>query len=134
MLQPVPRPTRITVAVDNRLSWQTIPPGWVEQTEAGARQRSFHDFFNYAGLHRPVLLCSTPAVHVSDVTVRTDLSGSTGTVGYAVTVAGGEAQVRVELRDAEGRVVASGAGSEGLPARRRGRVRGGRRGAPVERR
>ncbi|WP_131103322.1 beta-glucuronidase [Ornithinimicrobium sufpigmenti] len=107
----------VTVVVDNRLSWQTIPPGYVEETEAGPRQRYYHDFFNYAGLHRPVLLYSTPHVHVADVTVTTGWEGSagrsTGTVGYDVQLAGGDAQVGVELRDAEGEVVASGDGASG---------------------
>lgn len=81
----------VTVVVDNRLSWQAIPPGYVEETEAGPRQRYYHDFFNYAGLHRPVLLCSTPHVHVDDVTVTTGVDGSTGIVGYDVQLAGGGA-------------------------------------------
>ncbi|MFK5634058.1 beta-glucuronidase [Ornithinimicrobium sp. LYQ103] len=106
-------PVTVTVAVDNRLSWQTIPPGYVEETDAGPRQRYFHDFFNYAGLHRPVVLGCTPHLHVSDVTVTTGLDGSTGTVGYDVAVGGGTAEVGVELRDADGRTVASGAGAPG---------------------
>lgn len=52
---------RVTVVVDNTLSWQSIPPGFVEQTPDGPRQRYFHDFFNYAGLHRSVWLHTTPA-------------------------------------------------------------------------
>ena len=49
--------------VDNTLSFQTIPPGVVEETPAGRRQRYWHDFFNYAGLHRTVWLACTPAAH-----------------------------------------------------------------------
>ena len=61
---------RITVVVSNVLTWQSIPPGYVEQTPDGPRQRYFHDFFNYAGLHRPVWLYTTPAAHITDVTRR----------------------------------------------------------------
>src|SRR4051794_14311483 len=46
------RQSRITVEVDNTLSFQTIPPGVVEETPQGKRQRYWHDFFNYSGLHR----------------------------------------------------------------------------------
>ena len=60
---------RITVVVNNVLSWQSIPPGVVEDTPDGPRQRYFHDFFNYAGLHRSVWLYATPRSHVRDVTV-----------------------------------------------------------------
>ena len=79
---------RITAVVNNVLSWQSIPPGYVEETPDGRRQRYFHDFFNYAGLHRTVWLYTTPASYVSDVTVVTDLNGSTGTVRYEVETAG----------------------------------------------
>lgn len=45
---------RVTVRVDNTLTWQSIPPGAIEETAAGPRQRYWHDFFNYSGLHRSV--------------------------------------------------------------------------------
>ena len=44
------------LVVNNTLSFQTIPPGVIEDTPDGPRQRYFHDFFNYAGLHRSVWL------------------------------------------------------------------------------
>jgi beta-glucuronidase len=92
---------RITVVVSNILNWQSIPPGRVEQTPDGPRQRYFHDFFNYAGLHRPVWLTTRPAAYISDITVVTYLDGETGTVYYAIETAGAEAIGRT--RRAEGR-------------------------------
>src|SRR5690242_6336963 len=50
---------RITVVVDNRLTWESVPPGIVET----GRQTYFHDFFNYAGLHRSAWLSRTPRAH-----------------------------------------------------------------------
>ena len=67
---------RVTVVVNNVLSWQSIPPGTVEDTPDGPRQRYFHDFFNYAGLHRSVWLSATPRRHIEDITVITGLDGS----------------------------------------------------------
>jgi beta-glucuronidase len=106
---------RLTVEVDNTLTFQTIPPGVVEETPQGRRQRYWHDFFNYAGLHRSVWLYATDPTYVDDVTVRTDLDGLTGLVHYDVEVAGAseDTDVQVVLRDAEGVEVASGTGSEG---------------------
>ena len=106
---------RLTVAVNNELSWQSIPPGVVEVLPDGTRrQRQYHDFFNYAGLHRSVWLCTTPHAHIRDLTVVTDLEAGTGLVRYAVAVAdGGSAHVRVHLRDARGEEVASGQGTTG---------------------
>ncbi|HEX2046950.1 MAG TPA: beta-glucuronidase [Acidimicrobiales bacterium] len=105
---------RITAVVDNTLSWQSIPPGRVEQTPDGPRQRYFHDFFNYAGLHRGVWLYTTPQSYVADVTVVTGLEAATGTVDYQVAVAGDQGlDVRVTLLDAEGEIVAGAAGASG---------------------
>jgi beta-glucuronidase len=109
---------RLTVEVDNTLSFQTIPPGVVEETPHGRRQRYWHDFFNYAGLHRSVWLYATDPTSLDDVTVRTDLDGLTGLVHYDVGVTGdvevaGQAEVSVILRDAEGVEVASGVGAAG---------------------
>jgi beta-glucuronidase len=105
---------RLVAVVNNVLTWQSIPPGYVEETPDGPRQRYFHDFFNYAGLHRSVWLYSTPRAHVSDVTVVTGLDGSTGTVDYEIQTAGADdLDVHVTLTDAEGAEVAHAGGSAG---------------------
>jgi beta-glucuronidase len=104
---------RITAVVDNVLSWRSIPPGYIEETPDGPRQRYFHDFFNYAGLHRTVWLYTTPASYVDDVTVVTELDGSTGTVGYEVETGGGNGEVLVTLRDADGSEVGWSSGATG---------------------
>jgi hypothetical protein len=36
------------------------------------------DFFNYAGIHRPVVLYTTPRVYIDDITVNTDINDDTG--------------------------------------------------------
>src|SRR5690606_4441438 len=70
---------RLTVAVDNRLTNETIPPGTVsERPDGTATQTYLHDFYNYAGLARSVRLHSRPAAHISDITVVTDFEASTG--------------------------------------------------------
>jgi beta-glucuronidase len=105
---------RITAVVNNTLSFQTIPPGVIEDTADGKRQRYWHDFFNYAGIHRTVWLYCTGSAHLTDVTVVTGLDGADGTVEYrtAADNAAG-AEVRVVLRDADGREVATGSGTSG---------------------
>ena len=107
---------RLTVAVNNELSWQSIPPGVVEVLPDGTRrQRQYHDFFNYAGLHRSVWLSTTPRARIDDLTVVADLDAGTGLVRYAVAVAdAGAASVRVRLRDARGDEVASARGADGV--------------------
>ena len=105
----------LTICVNNVLTFQTIPPGVVEDSPTGPKQIYWHDFYNYAGLHRTLWLAASDHTRVEDVTVTTDVDGSTGTVRYDVVVEGGDADatVRTELRDEDGGVVATGTGSSG---------------------
>jgi beta-glucuronidase len=104
---------RVTVVVNNTLSFQSIPPGVIEDTPAGKRQRYWHDFFNYAGIHRTVWLYTTGPTYLTDVTVVTRLDGGTGIIEYATGASSGDAAVRVILRDAAGRQVTDGSGASG---------------------
>ncbi|MFJ9361183.1 beta-glucuronidase [Streptomyces mirabilis] len=104
---------RVTVVVNNELTWTSIPPGEIEQGPDGKRhQNYFQDFLNYAGLNRSVWLCKTPRTHITALSADTGLNGTEGTVGYLVEHTGAP-DVRVVLRDAEGRRVASDEGAEG---------------------
>jgi beta-glucuronidase len=105
---------RITAVVNNTLSFQTIPPGVIEDTPDGKRQIYWHDFFNYAGLHRTVWLYATPRAHLTDVTVVTSHDGSDGIVEYQTEAEDpGDAEINVVLRDADGVEVASERGPSG---------------------
>ncbi|MEI2776247.1 MAG: beta-glucuronidase [Tetrasphaera sp.] len=104
---------RITFCVDNTLSFQSIPPGVITDTPSGKKQIYWHDFFNYAGIHRSVWLTTRPAAHIDDITVVTGFEGATGSVDYTVATAGDGGSVRVILRDADGAEVATADGAEG---------------------
>jgi beta-glucuronidase len=108
---------RLTVCVNNELHWHTIPPGRVITLADGRkRQQVFHDFFNYAGLHRPVWLYCTPKTYIEDVTVVTNWAKDkgtdtgTGTVDFKIEINGDTSAnkaTRVSLRDALGQEVGS---------------------------
>jgi beta-glucuronidase len=105
---------RLTVAVDNRLTSETIPPGTVTVTEDGRQKQTYlHDFYNYAGIARSVRLYSTPQAYVSDITIKTDVDGPVGLVDYRVEAVGG-AEVRVRAVDASGATVAEAKGAKGI--------------------
>jgi beta-glucuronidase len=106
-------PVRLTVLVNNTLSFQSIPPGVIEDTSAGKRQRYWHDFFNYAGIHRSVWLSATGPEYLTDIKIVTGSDGGSGIVEYTTESTGGAA-TRVVLRDAEGRQVAAGDGASGV--------------------
>lgn len=83
------------------------------------KQEYTFDFFNYAGLHRPVKLYTTPRVYIADIstsfTVSSDLAQST--VKFEVQGGGASSQAsiqtRVNLIDREGNAVATATGQSG---------------------
>ncbi|XP_033215452.1 beta-glucuronidase isoform X1 [Belonocnema kinseyi] len=83
---------RITVAVDNTLLQTSVPQGKIVDTSSDNGtvhiQSYTFDFFNYAGIHRPVLLHTKPRVYVEDITVSTGLIGDMGVVKYIIKTAG----------------------------------------------
>lgn len=101
---------RLTVCVNNELSWATIPPGVVEETPNGRRLKTFHDFFNYAGLHRSVWLHTTPRAFIDDIRVTTDIDGRDGFITCDVSVVGA-GEVVVLLHDSDGQLVAQSEGT-----------------------
>ncbi|XP_017268024.1 beta-glucuronidase [Kryptolebias marmoratus] len=108
-------PCRITIAVNNTLTLQSLPPGSIQYMNDRTMypdgyfvQTINFDFFNYAGIHRPVLLYTTPKTYVDDITVVTDFLDNTGLVRYNVSVRGATtASVKVTFIDKEGHCVAS---------------------------
>lgn len=118
----------LDVEVDNRIGHGTLPVGneggtaffgsdnaGIPAVEAGKARQQMQgvnlpnfDFFNYAGITRPVHLYTTPAAYIKNITLVADM---TGTLRYSVETVG-EGSVRVDILDAEGRVVASADGAE----------------------
>ncbi|KAE8287984.1 Beta-glucuronidase [Larimichthys crocea] len=115
-------PCRITIAVNNTLNLDTLPPGSIQYLNDPTRypdgffvQNYYFDFFNYAGIHRPVLLYTTPKAYVDDITVVTDFLDNTGMVKYEVSVQGAaKATLKVTLMDKDGRCVASSDETSGV--------------------
>lgn len=110
---------RITVCVNNVLDFQMLPPGEIEILDNPYRyekpmkiQRYFHDFYNYAGIHRPVKLYTTPCCHITDVSVNSEIQGTDGVLQYTVQQEG-SSSIRVEIRDAQGNLAAEASGAEG---------------------
>ncbi|XP_024060726.1 beta-glucuronidase [Terrapene carolina triunguis] len=112
---------RITIALNNTLTPQTLPPGSIQfMTDESKYPRGYFvqntrfDFFNYAGIHRPVVLYTTPSVYIDDITVTTAWAGNIGVVQYQVLVRGNTRySLSLNLREKEGKVVATGEGPIG---------------------
>ena len=120
----------LCVAVDNRVNHSTLPVGnennvaffgsdnpgipsiELAKTRCKPQNKPNFDFFNYAGITRPVKLYTTPKSYISDVALVTDVDGSRGIVHYQVSTIGA-GTVHVQIRDANGVTVASCTGTAG---------------------
>ncbi|KZL83023.1 beta-glucuronidase [Colletotrichum incanum] len=105
---------RLTVAVSNELSWETIPPGKIETLANGKRKQNYqHDFFNYAGLARSVWLYAKPSVSIGDITVVTSVSDDgAGKVNYEIQTSQlvSDDKIMISIFDEEGATVAQANG------------------------
>ena len=132
--QLVPGETaELVVAADNRVNHSTLPVGnegstaffgsdnpGVPSVEAAKVWRKPQnlpnfDFFNYAGINRPVRIYTTPAAYIEDITLVPDIDGDTGVVNYEIKTAGSvcEDEVRIRILDADGNEVAAADGAGG---------------------
>lgn len=95
---------RLTVLCNNTLTHVTVPQGDVVRSLTDTGNRSFQiytfDFFNYAGIHRSVVLYTTPTVFIQDIAIKTDVKLSEpdiydmelfiGVLNYSITISGYE--------------------------------------------
>jgi len=116
------RTNRLVVRVNNILDWTTLPPGVVETRSipgggTAKEQNYFHDFFNYAGIHRPVKLVRLPKIRIEDIVVKTRVEGTSAAVEYSAEASceeAGELSIQARLLDASGSLVAEGTGAAGM--------------------
>ncbi|HIT91025.1 MAG TPA: beta-glucuronidase [Candidatus Merdenecus merdavium] len=104
----------ITIAVDNTIDDSTLPVGHLYEKEyPGLGKVKFNDanfdFFNYAGLMRPIKLYTTPKNYIEDITLRTSIDG---TVVYNIDCVG-KGEVTIFVFDEDGNRVARAEGRSG---------------------
>ncbi len=121
---------RLTVAVDNRVDFSTLPVGneggvaffgsdnpgipsiELAKTRCKPQNRPNFDFFNYAGITRPVTLYTTPWDYIKDISIAPGVDGENGVVDYAVETEG-KGEIRVTILDHRGRAVGFATGAKG---------------------
>ncbi|MCF0127505.1 MAG: beta-glucuronidase [Pseudobutyrivibrio sp.] len=126
----------ITVVVDNRVNSSTLPVGNEKkngaffgsdnaQVPAVQKGKEYQadinlpnfDFFNYAGINRPVRIYTTPFEHIEDITIVTDIAeNGDGIIHYDITVTGAVPFVSLGIFDENGNNVANATGSKGTIA------------------
>lgn len=116
----------LAVAVDNRVDFSTLPVGnessramfgeglppfeSVKQAKRKPQNYPNFDFFNYAGIHRPVKIYSTPKDYIEDVALTPKLGGDQALLQYEVSCKG-EGPLTLTILDEEGKQAAQVSGS-----------------------
>ncbi|TPF86417.1 beta-glucuronidase [Bifidobacterium sp. UTCIF-37] len=108
---------RLVVRLNNELSHASLPAGTTGTLPDGTKVSGpYFDFFNYAGLQRPVRLIAVPAEAVTGYATTYELhKDGSAVVHYTVETRGlrPEDTLRVRLIDEVGSVVADAQGTEG---------------------
>ena len=89
----------LAVLANNELSEIMLPAGRTTTLSNGKKVATpYFDFYNYAGIHRPVKLTALPKERVLDFSVVHTLNGSAADVAYTVTT-NGEHNVCIDVFD-----------------------------------
>ncbi len=104
---------KVVVLVNNELNVTSIPCGETKVLRNGKKMsKPYFDFYNYAGLQRPVKLIAYPKEHIEDFSVVHAFKGQDAIVQYCVETTG-QHKVILDVYDADRQKVASAAGKEG---------------------
>ncbi|HEL0120295.1 TPA: beta-glucuronidase [Streptococcus equi subsp. zooepidemicus] len=103
---------KVSVCANNILDYTSLPVGnYSEETQEDGSIKKIvkenFDFFNYAGIHRPVKLMVRPKCHISDITITSDLSEdmTSALVEVSVETSAAVDEVKVTIFDEEHKLV-----------------------------
>lgn len=67
LLDSLKEVNRLSVLIDNRLTFQTFPVGMI----VDGKQVINHDFYNFTGIHRDVMILDKPKNNIEDIFINT---------------------------------------------------------------
>ncbi len=104
---------RLTVKVSNILDYTSLPVGNYSEykDDSGKLIRKVDenfDFFNYAGIHRPVKIYTTPRDYIEDISISydVDLGAKVADVKTKVASNGNFDEIKIEILDQDDKLVA----------------------------
>lgn len=111
------RINRITVAVDNKIDDSTLPVGILKNTisENGNLKKENpvnFDFFNYAGIHRPVKIYTTPRFFIDDIVVTTKLRDLEANIEFTIKT-NWDKDILIKIFDENDQLIAETTGKTG---------------------
>lgn len=107
---------RITVRVSNIIDYTTLPVGVYKEVEKDNKvvptvSENF-DFFNYAGIQRPVKMYTTPKDYIDDITVNYKVEERRANVSIVTKIVGNNNQVKVTIFDKQGNEIVTALGED----------------------
>jgi len=115
----VGKENRVTVVVNNILDNHTLPPGRLLEYNDDAHPPGFRvqeigfDFFNYAGIHRPVKLLALPREYITDIKVTTNIDNGSGIVDYLIKPTTDTLKVEISVSEPYSTTITKRHGSKG---------------------
>jgi beta-glucuronidase len=103
--------TRISIIIDNRATFETLPMGEVINHKHHQEQLTYFDFANYSGIHRSVLLYSVPIDAIDDIIIETELKKDYAIIHYQVMT--DDTVQAISIKDPSGIIVANTLNKEG---------------------
>ena len=104
---------RLTLKVNNVLDYSTLPVGvykeyYDEDLKKTVRKNNPNfDFFNYAGIHRPVKIYTTPDDYIEDLIFAFDVDEKNAHIHPKVKTVGSFDEVKITPLDEKGEVLAT---------------------------
>jgi len=75
---------RLSIILDNRLDYETLPIGQIEDKNGVEKQVIYYDFANLSGIHRDVILYTRPNDPIEDIHITTKIEDDLAYVSYQV--------------------------------------------------
>ncbi len=122
----------LVVAVDNRINHSTLPVGnenttpffgsdnpGIPSVELGKAYKKKgnapnFDFFNFAGINRPVRLCTTPKKYIKDIAIVTSIENKKAKIKYKIDLSVQDDNVKITILDEDKNEVAFSNGASGI--------------------
>lgn len=109
----------LKIKVNNILDYSTLPVGVYKEiaVEGQEKPKVYNepnfDFFNFAGIHRPVKIYTTPKeAYIKDIIVNYDIEDSNSVIKPKTQTSGNFDHIRYTIFDNSGEVVATGTDSD----------------------
>ncbi len=117
----------LTIAVDNRIDYSTLPVGSEERGASSLiggvsrtcktikkKNNPKFDYFNYCGITRPVRIYTTPLNYIENISLTGTVEGADAQVDYIIGTGGADScNTLVEVFDREGHLAAASKGIQG---------------------